>query len=304
MSDVEKTGVFANLSVVLARKPAQSATASVAMPASVTGRWLVYCDEQGEGRKLAAQLQKRGDQVILVSRGSEFEAVGPNEYRIAPTSSADHAQIITIFRGINPAGCRGVVYLWGLDAAMDSTASLADVQGAVETACRGALLAAQAIVHSGGLGSGRLSFVTRGAQSLNGEHETLCPAQTALWGFAGVLALEHPELHSRRIDLGSADSAADIVAEVARDSRSGGIKSGGAESGGNETEQFAVRNGSRFTPRLTRSPARDLNFPAQRMAADGIYLITGGFRPGLEDGRVVGRARCSPSGACRPASCQ
>jgi len=104
-----------------------------------------------------------------------------------------------------------------------------------------------------------LWLVTRGAQA---DDATLDGVEGAtLTGFGRVAALELPELGCRRVDLdpGSSDPAAELLREVL--------------AGDGEAE-VAWRGGARLAARLAPHP-----LPAVEpgFAADGSYLVTGGF---------------------------
>jgi len=253
---VEKTGLFANQSVLLARKPA-----TVPVPAA-RGRWLLWIDEQGIGRNLANRLRERGEECLIVCRGNRFESLGLGEYRINPSDPADHRRMIEAFR--DSGECRGAVYVWGEDGVMDEESDLAAIRDAVAHACRGALCAIQGALGAGGLGGCPLAFVTRGAQA---GRTTRRPAQTALWAMAGVLAAEHPELHCRRIDLDFADNsdASTVLLEelLRRDAAT--------------PDQIILEEGTRRTLRFKRSVARELCYPPRRLDPDAAYLVTGGL---------------------------
>jgi SAM-dependent methyltransferase/acyl carrier protein len=246
---VEKSGLFANQSVLLARKPA-AARAQIA-----PGRWLIWADEQGVGRQMADRLRARGNRCLVVTPGNHFESPRPDEYRIRPVEPDDIRRVIETFRGSNPSDCRAGVYLWGLDALTTNESGLPAARAAVEHACRGALTAVQSILQAGGLGGGSLAFVTRGGPQ---------PAQSALWALAGVVATEHPELRCRRIDLDATTGAEILLKELL-------LKNNAVP------DQLALRGNGRAALKLKRSAAHGLCYPPCRMKADAAYMITGGL---------------------------
>ena len=229
------------------------------------GRWLLWCDGTAASRELAARLRERGDECLVVVPGSGFESVGEGEFRVRLENRADLLQVLKAFRGSNPAACRSAIFLCGEDTVIGDRSSLPAVQAAIEQACRGALALIQAILESGGLGGASLTFVTQGAQALN-SHAQPQPAQTALWGLAGVVAAEHPSLRCHRIDL-AVDAAADfstiLMDELLRPGQGG--------------SQIALSATGRYALRLRPAAARDLCYPAARLRPDATYLITGGL---------------------------
>ena len=87
----------------------------------------------------------------------------------------------------------------------------------------------------------RLWFVTQGAQAMRGDAANpVQPTQTALWGFARTLALEHPECRPVIVDMDPASAAPEsgILTELL------------ANDG---EDQVAWRDGVRYVARLSRS---------------------------------------------------
>ncbi|MFL9915755.1 SDR family NAD(P)-dependent oxidoreductase [Paraburkholderia fungorum] len=108
--------------------------------------------------------------------------------------------------------------------------------------------------------SGPLWLVTRGAIDTD-------PAQSALWGLARAVAVEHTTVALQLIDLDpSADDATDLAALT-------DVLAHGADR-----EQAAYRDGRRLVARLTRLPrARNETRPMPALHADATYLVTGGL---------------------------
>jgi NAD(P)-dependent dehydrogenase (short-subunit alcohol dehydrogenase family) len=90
-------------------------------------------------------------------------------------------------------------------------------------------------------------------------------AQAPLWGFASVLALEHPELRCLRLDLDAEEVDVDrLVGEIRAHDRE---------------DRVVHRRQRRYVARL--QPANDLVDDAQEITPrpDATYLITGGLGP-------------------------
>jgi acyl transferase domain-containing protein len=113
-------------------------------------------------------------------------------------------------------------------------------------------------------GSGsRLYTVTRGAAPALIASDAAA-AQSAIWGAARVVALEHPEIRGGSIDVDPAASVDDAVAAIVRELS--------AADGG---EEIAYRGGARLAARLVRSSAPAA--AAKATVRSGVtYLITGG----------------------------
>jgi NAD(P)-dependent dehydrogenase (short-subunit alcohol dehydrogenase family)/acyl carrier protein len=122
-------------------------------------------------------------------------------------------------------------------------------------------------------------IVTRGAQAGGGLESTpLAATQATLWGLGKVIAIEHPELHCVRLDLGpGVDPQTDALAAE--------VLSGDGE------DQVALRASGRRVARLIRSAPTPVPNDDVVFRADGTYLVTGGLTGiGLEvAGFLVGR---------------
>jgi myxalamid-type polyketide synthase MxaB len=236
------------------------------------GEWLIFADAGGVGTALAESFRARGGHCLLVRPGTTVDPLQPEDFRrLLEENRPD-------------GGWRGAVHLWNLDLADEPTAD-AEALGVGSV-----LHLVQAMVRAGGSNPPRLTLVTRGAQPAGAEPHTLATAQAPVWGLGRVIALEHPELHCRRIDLDPAVEGAGTLVEEVLD--------GGPE------DQIALRGGKRLVARLVRAgaarPGR-LTAPAGRPfrmevttrgALDNVALrAVDKPRPG--PGQVVIRVRAS-----------
>ena len=149
-----------------------------------------------------------------------------------------------------------VVYLRGLTTGQDGS-----VDGSMEeTCCRDLLELSQAIVRSEC--TVELSVVTSGAVAAIPGDVLDGISQSPLWGFARVIATEHPELAARRIDLDpKADS--DHLAQQLLDELLHG-----------DSQELAWRDQTRLHPRLTRC---DLPHIDPTWSPSGTWVISGGL---------------------------
>ena len=221
--------------------------------------WLIFADQGGVGRQLAAELREKGTQATLVFAGTHDEQVAVDELTIDPTNHANYGLLFEHFYDM-------VVHLWSLDASTEQLA-LANRDG-----CGSLLHLVQALVKANQ--APRLCLVTRGAQSV-ALNETDSPsqadlaqtalAQATLWGMGKVITLEHPEFGCVGVDLDPTSlSIRDDVQRLLAE-----INSNSGEA------QVAFRGQSRYVARLMRSQApitQTFEVRAQRS-----YLITGGL---------------------------
>jgi len=223
---------FSREVLLAARKPVDAVDE---LPAA---SWLLVGDRGGVAERLAARLR---------AAGHEARVVGPE---------ADAAAL---------AGrtLRGIVHLGALDVAVPeegSAASLVDTQraslGSLLTLVQG--LGAQSFATGT---TPRLWIATRGAQAVH-DGDDVNPLQAPVWGFAKVIALEHPELRTARIDL---DAQADL------DTQAAALWQAIAADG--DEPQLALRRGCAFVARLLPAVIAPADPPPVRLekAASGVF---------------------------------
>jgi polyketide synthase 12/myxalamid-type polyketide synthase MxaB len=214
--------------------------------------WLVVADGTGVGAALAASLQERGEPVIVARPDDD---VG----RVVAEGAAGGGR------------WRGVVHCRALDT--PAGARGADVDTAQRASCGSLLALTQALVGGGGAGVPRLVVVTRGAQALGTG--AIAPAQAPVLGLVRTIALEHPELRVRSLDVDPADgtAAAEVICHelLVDDAQS----------------EIAYRGGVRHTARLARLGAE--RGDARRDHAQRVVNASPGTLDGLELGRLERR---------------
>jgi NADPH:quinone reductase-like Zn-dependent oxidoreductase/acyl carrier protein len=200
--------------------------------------WLVFADATGVGAALAqALVQSGGAPCTTVVPGQSTRELGPGCWTLDPSDQSGLRRLLD--EVLAPSGADAhAVYLWGLDAPNDPTTT-SDVQAGIETCLHGALSVAQALGDHPAVTDGRLTLVTRGAQSVDGEATS--PLQASLWGLGRVLMNELPHLEVSCIDVDPSHGT-------------GGVDSLAAElcAGGDEEDQVAHRGGHRLGARLVR----------------------------------------------------
>ncbi|SEM89772.1 type I polyketide synthase [Lihuaxuella thermophila] len=237
-------------------------------PAAVTqqpeqaGNWLIFADEQGVGQALAKKLEEQGQHAILVYPGDGYTKDGERHYRIHPANPEDmQALLEQVLEGNQ---CSGLVHLWSLNITAPELTTTTTLQQAEELGCISVLHLVQSLAKRSWRRAPKLWLVTRGAQQVGEEAESVNPAQASLWGMARVLGhQEHKDLYGGIIDLdlaGGDDSACLFEA----------IWNPGEE------DQIAFRGGKRYVARLHEH--HNFALPvAPTFRPDASYLITGGF---------------------------
>lgn len=219
--------------------------AAPAADARASGAWLLLSDEGGVGDALAAHLQAQGQPCLRVRTGKALRRMGLD------CSEADPACPEHLSELLKDDGWRvgqplaGVVHLSSLDIPMDEPAADIAARRAQDDDAKSVisgLIAAQALARRVPGNAAQLVFVTAGAQSVGSAVPRVAAA--GLWGLASAVAVEHPELAVRAIDL-DADAAAPDVAGLAAELRLG--RAGPA--------RVALRGATRWQPRLQHRAA-------------------------------------------------
>ena len=230
-----------------------------AATANSSGCWLLFNDGLGLADQIAARLRAQQRDVILVDSGPEYLQISEQDYTLRSGVRTDYdALIADIFK--SGRSIDRIVHLWSV-APSDTSIALEET---IARSFLSPLFLVQALT---GQGARRLElvFVSNCLQQVFAE-EVLNPERAVLFGPAGVVPVELPEITCRSIDIdfeiGSAGESADqVLAEML--------------AGSNESA-VAYRRGKRFGQSVER-----INLAAAaehaRLAVGGAYLITGGL---------------------------
>jgi acyl transferase domain-containing protein len=198
---------FESTSVVPAGADSSAANVLITtrIPSATSGRWVVFADAAGTGGALARDLESAGHRVVSVRPGREYRLTDAVAMLPPADTSAYRRLIDELTTG--DASVAGVVHLWSLDAAPSDDASPAELRAADELGCRSVLALTQALAGCERTTSSRLVLVTRGTQAVS-EGDVPVPVHAPIWGLAGTIRLEHPDLDCLCIDLDGASRAA------------------------------------------------------------------------------------------------
>ena len=227
---------------------------------AVDGLWLVFADSGGLGRELQSRLEAGGATCHLIYPEVVDE---PGALAVDPADPEGFRRLLAdAAGGIMP---RGVIHLWGLDAAKPERATVAEVEAAQVRGCGSVLHLVQALAGIAGPASPRLWIATRGSQPVGPDPVPAAVLPAPLWGMGRSIALEHPGLWGGLIDLDPAaagDEAAMLLGEVT------------APDG---EDQVAFRRGLRHVARLVRHAAPEEPVRPLALRPEGTYLVTGGL---------------------------
>ncbi|SJN59050.1 Phenolphthiocerol synthesis polyketide synthase type I Pks15/1 [Vibrio ruber DSM 16370] len=183
----------------------------------------------------------------VVVRGDAYCKIDAYNYMIREDEATDYIRLLQDINHEQGTQTQ-ILYAWesGISQDLAENHPLAAVS---QQNCRSLLYLTQAITSVQLPAS--LTFATQGAQPVAGFD---CPnvAQSSLWGMAKVIAMEHPELHCRRIDL---DPQGDhhsnllyLIDELLNDCGD---------------EQVALRDGNRYVARMAHY------YHEKKLVADG-----------------------------------
>lgn len=201
------------------------------------GDWLILSDTRGLGRRLAERLTLLGQKPIVVT---------PD---MAPAGDPQAAARVLAakFPGERPQ-CRGIVYLWPLDAAESDTLTADGLKQAEALCAESLLYFLQAAGRLRWAEQPKLHIATRGGQAVGdpATQPAVNVGQSIAWGLGRVVGVEAPEFGATLVDLDAAQTGergddANVVQLL-------------AEIGAKQAEQqVAYRGGKRYVPRLVHA---------------------------------------------------
>ncbi len=191
--------------------------------------WLLLASDSDEvSSQLIEQIEQRGDRTLKVSFHSSYQQLDSHHYQLNPTSPEDFSQLI---ESIGDQSIEGAIHLYDAES---------------QDLCASVLHLVQSLVKTHTLTP--LWIVTKGAQyctELEGKKDSSYRPnrsqvyQSSLWGLGRAIALEHPELTCRRIDLSSLDAIASDTHQLLQELYSPTTE-----------DQIAYRQGNRYVARL------------------------------------------------------
>ncbi|MEW6735824.1 MAG: polyketide synthase dehydratase domain-containing protein, partial [Acidobacteriota bacterium] len=232
-------------------------------------KWLIFADNGGIGEAFVRLLMEQDNEYadyILVFQGDEFKQIDQNRCQVSLTQTESIKLLFTNLLSQKLTGFHEIIYLWGLNtpAVEDlTTDSLAASQTLI---CSTLLCLIQELVSRAWEITPRLSLITQGAQQVNNRSSSLAIMQSTIWGIGRTIALEHPNLSGRLIDLDPEASAQASALMLWEESQ-----------GVDREDQIAFRQKQRYVARLIHKPkSTKAELPLQ-FKPNASYLITGGL---------------------------
>jgi myxalamid-type polyketide synthase MxaB len=209
-------------------------------PPEGSGRWLVLADNQSQGQQVAESLRQKGHACVLAIAATRYQCLNPELYQFDPLNPGDVQQLLQSSLESNASPYQGIIHFSGSAPQAEPDLSLNDLQAAQAIGCGSLLHLVQAIAATHWSTLPRLWIVTRNTQAVSTSQSPLQLPYTSIWGLGRVIALEHPELKCRQIDLDVEGGEFDLIAEMAATDRE---------------DQVAYRQGDRYVARLVRDRA-------------------------------------------------
>ena len=228
--------------------PSAGPTAAVASQS-----WLVLAESTSAAEPFAVALQARGHR-CAVEVWSEFHSADEGEAartwqrtkeRYAGLMQGGSHWDAILYLGAMPAGAPPAP----ADTERDATAEWANLFCLAQSLDRAP-------------STPRLCVVSAATQQVQSADRVPNVASATIWGIGKTLRLEYPSLRCLNVDCDGPKAAPSVIAAV--------------EQGGSE-DTYAIRDGVRFIPRLTRAAAeQNPDLRRADFSAEKTYLVVGG----------------------------
>jgi acyl transferase domain-containing protein/acyl carrier protein len=226
------------------------------------GTWLILADHGGVGEALAALLEEHSQRSLLVRTSDHYHQVDDRTWQVDPANPSDYDRFWAENRLASALPLQGVVHLWGSEVGPENDWTMESLDKAQSLGCGSLLFLVQRLARLPA--PPRLWMITRNAIPASDPPSPLNIGQAPLWGMGRVVALEHPQMWKRMIDLDASSQPSDDARAIWDE-----IQSPDGE------DQIALRDGVRLAARLR--PGRSAAAKSASVQADASYLITGGL---------------------------
>lgn len=215
------------------------------------GQWLIFMDTQGIGKSLADQMKQQGQSCTCIMAGDAFNWKDKCCY-INPLKPTGFDVLFQRIQDDADRPVKGIIHLWSLDQhpwyTLDATDKNA-VTRLPDLSCISVLYIIQALSRCEQRldEKFRLWLVTRAGRFIKQEPAGLNLEQSPLWGMAGVIRPEHPNLNCTCIDLAPHPSENDIEQIIDE------------LENPDQENQIAWRSDNRYAARLVRIESVNAN---------------------------------------------
>lgn len=201
--DCESHSLF-NQAVFVARAAPTVAPAAIRPEVTNTPaprKWLVLANQVSIGSRLKHLFRSRGDSCDLIVSNNRDDVEEKGLYRFDPGRPELIGRLLREATAGESGPYDGAIYLCSAAGAHDSNATVAQLKAEIESRGSGLLHLVQALTANTSGAPPRLWVVTSGAQPVADLAEPTTVSEATLWGMSKVIALEHPELRCKCVDL-------------------------------------------------------------------------------------------------------
>ncbi|MCP4147168.1 MAG: SDR family oxidoreductase [bacterium] len=247
-------------------------------PVPPESSWLIFCDENGQGRELEKQLELASAKVITVRQGGAFIEISPREYLVNPREDEDYE---ALFKHLAQQGNtpHKILHLWGVGetppaAGRGDTRITGEAPGIEESKAQleagyySLLAIARAIGKEGIKEKIKIAAVTDNMQEVTGEEE-ISPAKAAVLGAVKTIPQEFGNIDTVSIDIRQQP----LESRAAKKQQEQLLAESIMET---PDRVIAYRGTRRWARKFKPVPLDKTGETPFRLKEKGVYLITGG----------------------------
>jgi acyl transferase domain-containing protein/NAD(P)-dependent dehydrogenase (short-subunit alcohol dehydrogenase family)/acyl carrier protein len=230
--------------------------------------WLLFMDECGLALNLVKELEKKEQDVILVTPGSMFSRSGNREYSINP---ADENNYKTLFQALREDGDipGRMIHCWGVTGNRENTLGLDTIDFVLDTGFYCLLNIARAMGQLGIDKDIQINVVTDNMQDVISE-KILCPEKATMLGAVKGIPKEYANITLRGIDV--------ILPEAGHPGEETFIRQLLNECAAESIEPIvAFRGNQRWLQIYEPAGMEEPGTGIPRGRDGGVYLVTGGL---------------------------
>lgn len=167
--------------------------------------WLVFTESTQKGDRFLRSLRTAGAICTQVTIGTRFAKISDDHFQIHPTEPTHYAQLIVALPPIH-----GIVHRWGTTSVDVNNLSLGELEQSQKLGCGSILHLTQALTAEEKSSEkslpGGLWLLSQGTCAVGDSSVVLQPQQGSIWGLGRVIALEHPSLNCRCLDIADTET--------------------------------------------------------------------------------------------------
>ncbi len=164
-------------------------------------KWLLLADDTSIAKGLQQRFRSRGDSCDLVLLDSHPSLEKDGMHRVGPAQAGQFGRWIQEIKSGESGEYYGAICLLDGSDGLGEPTSIEELKADLDRRGSSLLHFIQTLIRDTAGAPPRLWVVTSGSQPVGDTSEPAAVAQSILWGISRVVALEHPELKCKCIDL-------------------------------------------------------------------------------------------------------